>query len=335
VLALAAVVVASLVSPAPAVRLTTAHPIAAFAAAGGKIAYLDSGDCHVRLGASVIGLSDDASCLGDTLALADGQVGWGGFREVKCSDDYWIVAAGPPGMVLEHHSYGCDQGGSTLPTIAGAGSDLYYAFFDYQESNDCVNTGGSCVFTSAAGTLVRLSHGRKTTLRSVPPAALLAAAPGRIAIVGAAKRYVHPVLKPKPPGAYPLPATGPLELRDGATGRLLQSIRLPSEAEALAVTPSIVAVVVISDKKRTLRWYGASDGSFGLGKVDVVALATEDKTIVVETARMIRAIDIASGKETASWKVGGTPAGLSIDGSHVLWAENSNGHGRILDARLP
>ena len=316
-------------------RLTTAHPIAAFAAAGGTIAYLDSGDCHVRLGTRIITVSEDAFCAGDTLALAAGRVAWGGFREVKCSDDYWIVAAGPPGKVLEHHDYGCDQGGSTPPSIAGAGSDLYYAFLDYQESTDCVDTGGACVFTSGAGTLVRLSHGRKTMLRGVPPAALLAAAPGRIAIVRAAKRYVYPRSKPKPPGAFPLPATGPLELRDGGTGRLLESIRLPGEAETLAVTPSLVAVVVISDKRRTLRWYGASNGSFALGKVDVVALAAEGNTIVVETARVVRAIDVVSGKETASWKLGGTPAGLSIDGSHVLWAENSAGRGRVLDARLP
>ena len=280
----------------------------------------------------MIAVSEDGFCPGDTLALAGGQVLWGGFREVKCSDDYWIVATGPPGAVIDHRSYGCDQGGSTPPAIAGAGDNLYYSYVDYEESADCVDSGGTCLFTAAGGSLVRVSHGKKTRLRGVPPAALLAAAPERLAIVRAAKRFSHAIRKPKPPGTYPLPATGPLDVRDSA-GRLLRTIPLPSPAEALAVTQSLVAVVTSDHGRRTLRWYGNRSGSIPLGNARTISLAADGERIVVETGTEILAID-SSGRRTASWRLGGAPAGLSIDRGHVLWAENRDGRGRILDARL-
>ena len=332
--AVAVVAVTLLASPTPIVRLMTAHPIVAFAASAGSIAYLDGHDCRVRLGSRLAAVSESAFCAGDTLAVGGGQVAWGGFREVKCSDDYWIVATGPPGKVLEHRDYGCDGGGATPPSISGAADALYYSFVDYKETADCVDTGGKCVFAASGGTVVRLSGGRRTALRGVPPAALLAAAPGRIAIVRAAARYSSSPSTPKP-STYPLPAIGPLELRDGTTGRLLQSFPLSGVAEALAVSPSLVAVVVADHGTRTLRWYGSRNGSVVLGRTRVLALATSDKAVGVETGHDIRIFDAASGKQTAEWHVNGTPAGLSLDGGHVLWAETRAGRGRILDAQLP
>jgi hypothetical protein len=198
-----------------------------------------------------------------------------------------------------------------------------------------VDNGGSCSFGLAGGTFIRLTRGKQIVLSAVPPAALIAAAPGRVAIVRAASHNSFPIKKQPPPGPFPLPAAGPLEVRDGNTGRLLQSFTLPAAAEAVAVTPSVAAVVVHKNGGRTLLWYGSHTGSLPLGNARVVALAADGDTVVVETADKLTAIDVVSANATATWQLGGAPAGLSTAGGHVLWAENAQGHGRILEAGLP
>jgi hypothetical protein len=329
VVAVATALIVGASPPAPVLQLP--RPIGGIAVVGGKLSYLDSKDCSVKGAVEVARLSA-SMCQYHSLQVAGARALAAGYVEVKCSDDTWIVTTGPPVKRLESRSPNCYSGGSELTGTASTGAALYYSYVDFDEANDCHNAGGKCAYILRGGGVYRASGGQGRAVGGIPPAMLLDAAPGRIAIVAAPKRHSASATA-TPLGTAPFPATGAVVVYDDS-GKELQRFALPAQAEALAVSPTGVAAVTIAGKQRTLRWFGDHHGTLALGTTDVIGLKTDRNAAVVETAKQVLAVDLASGTKTVLGSIEGEAGALALDGGAAYWVDNTARRGRVLKASL-
>lgn len=165
------------------------------------------------------------------------------------------------------------------------------------------------------------ARGRATRLSSVPSSLVFAVSANRFAVARASK------------GAFSV------DIRD-RRGRLIRVVHGKGSAQALALSASVVAVLVESSTgAMRLHVYAGATGrlrwSVPLPRFVWPSLSAAGSTIIYRNGKEIWAADVASQRRTYVATAATDPIDLSIEGRRVAWAENRNGRGRIRAIEIP
>lgn len=226
---------------------------------------------------------------------------------------------------LAHTNHGA---GLWFGGVAGNGATLAYAVtsVDYEDEAGCLAGTDSCAMKIAGGGVYRVA-GRQSPRRipGTSPAVAVAASDGRIAYIktGSITKQGKPVAG----------ADAEIEVVDGASGRVVSSIRPQGTPLAIALSAHVLATLERTRLGLRLAWYGPSTGS-PTGSVPVAiatspALTVSDQLVVFHVGRSIRAVEIATGRVRTLATAAAPPIGLSVEGSRLTWAENLKHGSRI------
>lgn len=207
--------------------------------------------------------------------------------------------------------------GDFIKATAGDGSTLAYAIVEIDQIPEGCDTTGACQSVLAGGGVWTVVGGRKRRLPGAPPALMLAASAGRLAVVPAANEA----------GQLAPPRT--VEIRTATTGALLTSFSTTGIVRAVALSPRVAAVVVLDDRgrrKRIERYDPASGALLGSTSAPPQTeneLDVADRTIVYRSGRLIRRLDALTGRGAivarADWRL----AAFAIEGDTVAWVETT------------
>jgi Tol biopolymer transport system component len=129
----------------------------------------------------------------------------------------------------------------------------------------------------------------------------------------------------------------PVQIRDALTGRLIKRFRVDGDANAVALGPSYVALLVDHEPGVRVELYNLN-GSFRKAAAvpaNVRNVSAAGRTVVFATGRVIRRMDAITGAVTTLATARRKPVGLTIEGRRIVWAENVRGRGRIVGLTLP
>jgi len=204
--------------------------------------------------------------------------------------------------------------GDYLAGAAGSGSLLVYSVLTRSTSDGCLNpeeTSEPCEY-GVSGRVIRIVGRKGVRVPGVPPAAHLAAGAGRIAIVTVAPLAPRDVLD----------QTG-VEVRNGFSGRLVTRVAPTGEVEKLALSGTVLALLVREGGVLSLERYGLPTGR-RLGSIRVPGNATNlsvaGARVVFRTGSAIRLLDAASGRTRVVAR-SPSPLSVSIVGRRVIWVE--------------
>jgi hypothetical protein len=260
------------------------------------------------------------------LTLAGTRVVWANGFVSEMDNFYGTVytAALSEGRASRVASLDYFSWGPQLGPTAGDGKTLVYSLrFEERDSEGARTLEGG----------VKRINGRSSTyLPGVPPATLLAAASGRIALIPATVDNL-----------YLPPENSPVEIRDAATGALIANFTPPGRVRELVLSRTVAAVVVADagDNVRIER-YSIPNGSL-LGTTHMSSgwwngrnrLDVSEHRIVYSTGQAIRLLNALSGAKKLLWRTSVRPFHVSIEGRRVAWAINGRRGGRILAITLP
>jgi WD40-like Beta Propeller Repeat len=137
---------------------------------------------------------------------------------------------------------------------------------------------------------------------------------------------------------HPAEAASVAETRDARSGAAISSFSSAGAAQAVALSPSLGAVLVKGFFGERVELYdprsGAPRGTVPVPPTTAPEISIAGGRIVFRTGRKVQMLDAASRKISPLAVAGATPIGLSIEGRRVAWAENSGGHGRIRAVKL-
>jgi hypothetical protein len=208
-------------------------------------------------------------------------------------------------------AYERDQGAQLNPfddlrvLAAGDGGTLAY----YRRCLECVG---------ARSMIRRLERRPADIVEAVFPTALAAAA-GRIVIA----EQSLPARSPRP--------TTTISLRSAKGGKLIQQYTVQGKVESLALSPSAVAALV---RDTFMLHLDARDAQTGR-RIRTVplpgasSLAIAGDRVVFHTGRTIHVLDVRTGRRSVVARAASPPIGLSLEGTRVAWAENTETSGRI------
>jgi hypothetical protein len=236
---------------------------------------------------------------------------------------------------VAHANHGA---GLWLGGLAGSGTTLVYAVaqVEYKDQVACLttpNVPGACALNVTGGGIYRVVGRRQPQpVRGAPPAVAVAASGTDVAYLPAA-----PVAGPN---GQPMPsATAPVEVRDITTGSLVVSVVPGGSPQAIALSDTVLALLVRTAAGQTLSWYdltsGKQLGTLPAPKGTAPALSTSGTVIAFRAGRSIRTVDVQSGQLQTLATAAATPVGLSVADNRVAWAENIAGRGRIEAVTLP
>jgi hypothetical protein len=345
---LAATTASAMKQTLPRTLATTSAAIRTFAQAGGRIAWVgDNWGVRVQtLSTGRTWLAGSARPFGrqakqgipPQLALSGTRVAWtvsGGGDSLE-TDLY----ARTPGE-RKARLVGGDQAdpfvgvgdGGYFGTMAASGptlafSSLFYRCADESCAQLAVPTGLEAHF-NATFRLVGVT--KRAAVRGAPGAFELAVSGRRLAAL--------PAASPMPTGSRPYAVAGAtVDVRDADTGALVTQFTPPGVVRALALSPTVAAVVDASPGGvRTIARYDANSGAL-LGTTDVAAgdsLALSGRTVVFAVGRKIESLDAVTGQVQLLATSPGAPIGLSVSGKRLAWAVNVRGGGRVLALTLP
>jgi Tol biopolymer transport system component len=129
----------------------------------------------------------------------------------------------------------------------------------------------------------------------------------------------------------------PVEIRDAGTGRLIRRFSVDGHANAIALGPDYLALLVNHELGARVELYNL-DGRLRTAAAvssSVRNVAAAGRTVVFATGRVIRRLDARTGAVTVLATARRTPVGLTIEGRRVVWAENSRGAARIRAVTAP
>jgi len=239
----------------------------------------------------------------------------------------WVMAAstGGPERRLKRLAHAGDGTGDWLGGVAGAGRTLAYSWDDveYVDPAACLS-GGSCRQKIADGGIQLVTRTEVTSLPGALPALQLAAAAGRIAYLPAT------VVKA---GRPTVSLNNTLRIVDAVTGEPVGQAYVKGIPIAIALSPSVLAVLTTSGDHDRISWFAATDGTkLGSAVVSGLAapqLAAGDRLIVFRVGRVLRGISTRTGRTGRLVKTGLTSLGLTLARGRLIWAENHNDTGRL------
>jgi hypothetical protein len=305
-----------------------------------------SGGCAFRLrplaGGPTRSLRYAPGCLPaeHDLVLAGGRAAWGGFEEVRCSDTHAAVygATGSAARLVQEVPGDCLGYGTSYQGLATDGTSFFYSLLETRQkppASRC-GEGGPCRWQLAGGRVVRIAGSRPATVRGLPPAALVAGSPGRLALVQPA-----PSASSNGRGAVDWPRAasgGKVEVRETRRGRLVSSFSTGGTVRAVALAATRAAVLIEVAGRSEVAWYDAGSGA-RLGTVVVPRstarrLSTDGRFVALAAGKTIRVVDLKTGVQRVAFRRAATAIGLSVVAGRLAWGENGSGAGRILTVRL-
>jgi hypothetical protein len=271
------------------------------------------------------------------LVLARGRAAWGGYEELRCGETYAAVyaAAGSRKRLVQKIPGDCLGFGTSFRGLVSDGSSFYYALLETLRPFSAwrCGEGGVCRWRLTGGRIVHIVGSRAVKLGGFPPATLVAASAGRIALV-------EPMRSASSNGTggtnWPRAArNGKVEIRSLATSSVVSSFRPQGIVRAVALSATHAVVVVEYLGSRTVESYDIRSGR-RLGVVPVPQSArrvSTDGHFVAFIARTdVRLINLENGRQRIVRRARTRPRGLSIRGGRLVWAENGPSTARILTA---
>ena len=128
-----------------------------------------------------------------------------------------------------------------------------------------------------------------------------------------------------------------VRLHDASEGRLVKRFTIVGHAQAAALGPGYIALLVDHDPGTRVELYDTTGRLRTATSVrpSVSSVSASGQTIVFAIGHAIRRLDARSGSVTTLAIARRTPVGLSIEGLRVVWAENHRGRARIRAVRAP
>jgi hypothetical protein len=314
--------------------------VRAFAADGGRVAWIDSvwllhtgvvgatGDKSVRYTSQYEEVPDSSG--GTILELSRGQLLWlsrrgRGFENVGEHVYAASVSALRGRRTVTYENNGI-QGGF-VTGLAGDATGFSYSFVRLQASDPdgdppCMATGGLRSFLG----------GRWQALPGVPPGLLMARGAGRVALAPTDLNG----------SCGPPSGSDTIEVRNASTGALVSRLQLGQRVHAVAMSVSMVAVLVggwISERFVAGRMHvplltgarinryeidtGTLIGSTPAPARTAVDLDLAGSRLVFRTDRAVELLDTQTGHVstlavTSPWQ----PGGVAIDGNTAVWPES-------------
>jgi hypothetical protein len=226
------------------------------------------------------------------------------------------VAAGHVWCGAGGCSCGADLGTALGPT-SGSSTTFVYSTHDLSGEPDCEDFGTGIVTGSRVHSLVAGPSGlRAAVVPNTPGAAILAYRGGRIALV------------PLQDGQSPTEPAGLVEVRSVTSGALISQLSPAGTIRALALSRSVVAVLVRGANGNRIVRYAIATGE-RLGKtpvpasVDPESLDIAYSRIVYRAGREIRVIRVETGQSRLVHRVSFdrsfTLNGVQIAGDRIVW----------------
>lgn len=258
------------------------------------------------------------------VASRTGSALWTLHEAATTEFDYVVGAAvtAPSERRFSQLAHAATGAGLWLGGVAGAGRTLVYSVVTvaYVDQLACLS-GGSCAKQLRGGGIHRIVGRRNPLVPHTGPALELTAADGRIA-------YAPAVMVDGDGRPQTSPARA-LLVRTARDGTLVSRARPGGMPLALALAPHVLAALVESHGRKRVVWFDAEQGT-RLGGVRVPAgaapeLTANDQVVVFRVGRVVRAVDVDTGRIRTVVRTGATPIGLSLAGSRLAWAENHRG----------
>jgi hypothetical protein len=247
-------------------------------------------------------------------ALAGGRVLW----NISASgntyyEDVYTAAAGgrKPTLVAEFTSENADSTGTHLGDMAGDGSTLVFSTVVMSPvSGTCDAEGFNCQIAVSGGRVWRIIGRRKVAVRNAPPAWLLAASGGSIALVSATEREGRRTI----------------EVRRVASGRRIARFRTSQPVVALAFSGRLVgALLAPRQQRKRVEVFNTATGRL----VRAASISAAVRTIsmsgprmVYRAGRAVRLLHVLTGRNTLL-AVTGRGSAPSIEGNRVAWGVRS------------
>jgi hypothetical protein len=222
---------------------------------------------------------------------------------------------------LAHTSRGA---GLWLGGVAGSSGTLVYGVtsVDYVDEAGCLAGTDTCALkiVENGGGVYRVGADQRRKL--VPNTSGGAV---EVATSGDRVAYVQPASIDK--HGRPLPgADKPIEVVDAVSGRVISSVMTQGTPIAIALSSDALATLEQTSLGLRLAWYapetGLPGGSLPVAIAASPELSVSDRLAVFRVGRAIRAVDLTTGRSRNLVSAGGTPIGLSVEGTRIAWAEN-------------
>ena len=127
--------------------------------------------------------------------------------------------------------------------------------------------------------------------------------------------------------------TSAVTVRSASDGASSSSVNVIGNAQALALSPSILAALIRTSSGAHIELRKPLEvepyRTLSVPRAIAPELTASGRRVVYRTGRTIRMIDAASGRVSVIATAVGNPIGLSIEGHRVAWAENVGSRGRI------
>jgi hypothetical protein len=195
----------------------------------------------------------------------------------------------------------------------------------YVDELACLSKG-SCAMKIAGGGVHLIVGRRDPIIPNTPPVVAVAVSGSSVAYIPAAPTVGK--------GGQPVASSdAPIEVRNARSGAVVTSVTPDGTPLALALSPSVLALLEQTKSGTRLTWYsiatGQPTGSVPLPAETTPELTASDQLIVFRVGRSIRAASVATQTVTTLAEAASTPIGLSLEGTRLAWAENVKGRGRI------
>jgi hypothetical protein len=268
--------------------------------------------------------------------LAGSQVAWGGYEDVRCSETFADVYAlsGARAKLVQELNGDCFGSSLAYQGLVSDGSVLLYSVLDSSRSGANCGNGGPCRFRLLSGRTVRIAGTRPAPVAGLPPAALLAASGGRIALVPPTRSYTWAGR-----GSLDWPraaVNAPVQVRTTTTHAVVSSFTPHGTVRALALSATRAVVLLDTGQGLAIEWYDAGSGA-RLGHVSVPRstaheLSTDGRTVAFAVGKSVRVLDLGTAAQHVLAQATGTPVGLSVVAGRIVWGENTATKGDIRSA---
>ena len=312
----------------------------------GSVAWLEStvSGCrlHVRALAGKTDQTVPATCLpsGQELVLAGGRAAWGGYVDVRCSETTADVYTtdNSRSRLVEEIPGDCLGYRTAFQGLVSDGTSFFYSLLvtnPPSSTSNCGN-GGPCQWRLGSGRIVRITGSRPATVRGLPPAALIAADDGRVALVAPAASASS---NGRSANAFDWPRAaegGRVEIRSTSTNAIVTSFHPSGIVRAVALSAGRTVVLVEAHGRFEIEWFDSGSGA-RVGAATVLrgtapSLSTDGRFVGFSVGTTVRVLDLETGVQRIITRGASDPIGLSVQAGRLVWGENSGTTGRILTA---
>ena len=337
-LVVAASVAVASATPSPQTLVSVKGEVLGFSVDGTSLAWLEStsAGCRLRVRTlstgSVRTVSYPGCFIPHDVAIAGQQVAVGGYDDVRCSETTAsvYVAVGTHAKLVQEIPGDCLGGGTSYQTLGSDGQNLVYALLTSTRSGGAVcDNGGACTYALTGGSVLRIT-GTKTARLKLPPAALISAALGRVAVVPPLRSYHWAGT-----GNLDWPraaANARIEIRNTLTGTLVTSFTPTGTVRAIALCTGVAVVLVQQGGAMNIDWYDSTTGK-RIGVKPVPAgtaheVETDGHYVAFVVGKIVHVLDLRNSAQSVLATTGTAPAHLAVWSGQVYWTDA----GRLLRA---